>query len=894
MSSPRRDHSIPGIISISVLASLLISGLSAGVGPGARAQADQAATQACSGPASARAIQLDGVDLTLCVPFIPDTVLSAADTDIVQSAAAVRRTPHSALLLYAVPYGLVPAGDGLPAARPGVAQTYQDISSRAYAGEALEALDGPSISILGQTVAGRTVIIPNKIGGPAVGQQMITQWVVEAGERVWIVQLIWTADSFADKAAAFGLLQSTSVRSPNVNRPSTSLRLSQQPVPPVKPQPPATATDLPFPSWWSGDCDANNFPGSYPLGASYRGVKACGPRSTMHLVHFAPNLVGQYEWQCVELVMRYMYLAFGIEPYGGNGKNVVWYYPGSRLQKVVNGTPHKGPIPGDVVSYNGDPPFGHTALVSAANIDAGGNGFITIVEQNYYDGNGSRTEEVANWYILSNDDATGWLHDAQAEADAHFAVIGDYGIAGPAESAVAALVESWQPDFIVTVGDNNYPSGAMATIDTNIGQYYHDFIYPYVGTFGSGAAVNAFFPVPGNHDWIDGPPPSLQPYLDYFTLPMNPSGNERYYDFVRGSVHFFMLDSDPYEPDGYTETSTQALWLQNALAASASPWNIVLLHHAPYSSGSVHGSTPELQWPYQAWGADAVLAGHEHTYERIIRNSFPYFVNGLGGAARYGFNQPFVDGSLSRYSADNGAMLVDAGPSSMFFQFISTSGTVQDSYELPFVTISGNVGAAGASLSYSDGTTNTVTADSEGNYTLRVSHGWSGSVTPSMSDYKFTPDHTDYSALTVDQPSQNYTATLVTPKVLQLAPADGAEACLHPQVGVNLLLTDLVRSNGSYDPSTITLTLDGIDVTGLASILQTETYPASHASILYTPTDALAVGPHQAVLTYASSTGLPPMVWNFTAADIVCPTGGTRTPALEGEPHLDLRGVDNP
>src|SRR5262245_17274080 len=58
-----------------------------------------------------------------------------------------------------------------------------------------------------------------------------------------------------------------------------------------------------------------------------------------------------------------------------------------------------------------------------------------------------------------------------------FAVIGDYGSAGPVEADVAALVKSWNPDFIVTVGDNNYTSGSAATIDANIGQYYHDYIY---------------------------------------------------------------------------------------------------------------------------------------------------------------------------------------------------------------------------------------------------------------------------------------------------------------------------------------------------------------------------------------------------------------------------------
>ena len=83
----------------------------------------------------------------------------------------------------------------------------------------------------------------------------------------------------------------------------------------------------------------------------------------------------------------------------------------------------------------------------------------------------------------------------------HFAVIGDYGSGGAGEAAVAALVRSWQPDLIITTGDNNYPAGESATIDQNIGQYYHDYICPYVGTYAPGSTVNRFFPSPGNHDW---------------------------------------------------------------------------------------------------------------------------------------------------------------------------------------------------------------------------------------------------------------------------------------------------------------------------------------------------------------------------------------------------------
>lgn len=256
---------------------------------------------------------------------------------------------------------------------------------------------------------------------------------------------------------------------------------------------------------------------------------------------------------------------------------------------------------------------------------------------------------------------------------ARFAVIGDYGTGGQPEADVATLIKSWNPEFIITTGDNNYPDGATETIDKNIGQFFSGFIYPYIGSYGEGAQENRFFPSLGNHDWVtDG----ALPYLDYFTLP----GNERYYDFVWGPVHLFAIDSDSREPDGVGRSSQQAIWLQSQLAASTSPWKIVYFHHAPYSSG-LHGPVNWMQWPFAAWGANAVLSGHDHTYERISRDGIPYFVNGLGGGSIYPI-YGVVEGSQARYNADHGAMLVEASDSIIRFRFINRQGEVIDDFEI--------------------------------------------------------------------------------------------------------------------------------------------------------------------------------------------------------------------
>lgn len=269
-----------------------------------------------------------------------------------------------------------------------------------------------------------------------------------------------------------------------------------------------------------------------------------------------------------------------------------------------------------------------------------------------------------------------------------FAAIGDFGDSenDAATSAVADMVKSWDPDFIITVGDNNYPDGAGETLDDNVGQYYSEFIYPYQGKYTPSEPPNRFFPTLGNHDWGSR---TIQPYLEYFPIDTSAtytgsSGNERYYDFIEGPVHFFALDSNTREPDGYTGWSPQAQWLRKELADSVVPWQLVYLHHAPYSSGARHGSSESLQWSFAAWGVDVVIAGHDHDYERIVQDDIPYFVNGLGGRALRGFAKTAVAGSQMRYNDDYGAMLIEATPDKITFTFyaITNGGTLIDSYTL--------------------------------------------------------------------------------------------------------------------------------------------------------------------------------------------------------------------
>jgi CHAP domain-containing protein len=215
----------------------------------------------------------------------------------------------------------------------------------------------------------------------------------------------------------------------------------------------------PVPPWWNGNCDVNNHPGSYPLGASFNGVQACGPGPLQggydQLVRFFPGAWGEYEWECVELVMRYMYLVYGIAPYSANGNTVVSNYSGTVLAKISNNGSSL-PSPGDIVSMAGTSsnPNGHTGVVTAVNVTSG-SGTVTIMEQNA-SSTGWGTISVSGGVLGSL--VTGWLHNPKQQA----APPGDLLRSGSFEASAAGWGRTVPAGGTVNMVDYNTAAGAPA------------------------------------------------------------------------------------------------------------------------------------------------------------------------------------------------------------------------------------------------------------------------------------------------------------------------------------------------------------------------------------------------------------------------------------------------
>jgi surface antigen len=226
------------------------------------------------------------------------------------------------------------------------------------------------------------------------------------------------------------------------------------------------------PGWWKGgSCDPANYPGSHPLGATWHGLIACGPGPTQggsdHTVSFFPGSWGEFEWECVELSMRWMYEAWGVNPYPADGWNVVRDYDlgnnkavfnpyGPQLLVVNNPTVGAVPQPGDVISIarSAANPYGHTAVVTANAVDAHGNGTITIIQQNGGVGNdGWATYPVKDWIV--GDGVSGWLHNPAWSFQRP--VIGYSGVGGFA-ARIAAPGNAYEslatyPGAIAVAGD---------------------------------------------------------------------------------------------------------------------------------------------------------------------------------------------------------------------------------------------------------------------------------------------------------------------------------------------------------------------------------------------------------------------------------------------------------
>lgn len=245
------------------------------------------------------------------------------------------------------------------------------------------------------------------------------------------------------------------------------------------------------------------------------------------------------------------------------------------------------------------------------------------------------------------------------QGSVRFAAFGDMGTGGRLQYQVAQqMAEQRQRfpfDFVLMLGDNLY--GGKSPRD-----FEKKFAIPYKPLLDAGVKFHAAL---GNHDIPD----------ERLYKPFNMNG-ERFYTFKVASVRFFALDSNYMDP-------AQLQWLENELKNSGSDWKIAYFHHPLYSSGRAHGSSTELRGLLEPlfvkYGVQIVLAGHEHSYERVKpQKGIHYFIAGSGGKLKRG-NLRNSDFKAAGFDQDCAFLVMEITGDQLFFQAISRTGATVDS-----------------------------------------------------------------------------------------------------------------------------------------------------------------------------------------------------------------------
>ena len=236
------------------------------------------------------------------------------------------------------------------------------------------------------------------------------------------------------------------------------------------------------------------------------------------------------------------------------------------------------------------------------------------------------------------------------------------------DEATATLLDGIS-GTVFTAGDNVYENGTAT-----------EFANCYGPTWGRHKARTR--PTAGNHEYQTS---GASGYYGYFgSAAGDPS--KGYYSFDIGSWHGVVLNSNCSQVGGCGASSPQTTWLRNDLAAHPASCTVAIWHHPRYSSSrsSPDGLTAPLWQALYDAGAELIIGGHYHNYERFalqtpagaVDNAFGIreVVVGTGGVALVGFSGGVMANSLVRNNATYGVLKLTLHPTSYDFAFVPIAG----------------------------------------------------------------------------------------------------------------------------------------------------------------------------------------------------------------------------
>ena len=246
------------------------------------------------------------------------------------------------------------------------------------------------------------------------------------------------------------------------------------------------------------------------------------------------------------------------------------------------------------------------------------------------------------------------------------------------DEATARLIDGID-GTVFTAGDNAYDSGSA-----------DEFQNCYDATWGR--FKDRTRPAAGNHDWATE---DARGYRDYFGDRALNSDGDTWYSYDLGAWHVVVLDANCDRVAGCGPDSDQGRWLAADLAASGPFCTLAIWHQPRFSSGDEHGNDPSVDAFWRALyaaGADVVVNGHDHDYERFAPQDpdgnedrdrgIREFVVGTGGATLRGFDAPQPNSEL-RVAVSHGVLKLTLRPRQYDWAFITTNETFTDSGSAP-------------------------------------------------------------------------------------------------------------------------------------------------------------------------------------------------------------------
>ena len=240
-------------------------------------------------------------------------------------------------------------------------------------------------------------------------------------------------------------------------------------------------------------------------------------------------------------------------------------------------------------------------------------------------------------------------------------------------AATARLASGLSPDLVLVLGDAQYGSATLK-----------EYGQQYARTWGRFKSITR--PVPGNHDYESS---DADAYFEWFGGRGAP-GHDGYYAFDVGAWHLVALNTnDSCHALACDQTSDQARWLASDLKDNDKRCLLGFWHHPRWSSGE-HGDDPGVDtlWRLMARaGADVVLNGHDHDYERFAPadaagrptlDGTTQFVVGTGGGELRSFEHTVPATSKKRVQQRYGVLRLALGSASYSWQFVALGGQVLD------------------------------------------------------------------------------------------------------------------------------------------------------------------------------------------------------------------------